>query len=55
VFPLKASSTTDKADDLVMTYTLNASGSPRNGTWTLQVRDAYRNDIGFLDSWTLRV
>ena len=24
-----------------------------NGTWTLQVRDAYRYDVGYLDSWSL--
>jgi subtilisin family serine protease len=54
-YPLTAGSVRDTADDLVMTYTVNASGSPRNGTWTLQVRDVYRKDIGFLDSWTLRL
>jgi hypothetical protein len=53
VHPLKASAPSDSANDLVATYTVNASGAPRNGDWTLKVRDSYRKNIGYLDSWTL--
>jgi subtilisin family serine protease len=55
VYPLKANPTSDSSNDLDATYTVNASGAPRNGDWTLTVRDSYRKDIGYLDSWTMRL
>jgi subtilisin-like proprotein convertase family protein len=54
-YPLKATATSDATDNLDETYVANASAAPRNGTWTLRVRDAYRTNIGYLDSWTLRL
>jgi subtilisin family serine protease len=54
-YALKAGATPDSADDLVASYTVNASGAPRNGNWTLKVRDSYRKNTGYLDSWTLRL
>jgi hypothetical protein len=54
-YPLKATATADATDNLDMTYVINASAAPRNGTWTLRIRDAYRTNIGYLDSWTLRL
>ncbi|HET9517897.1 MAG TPA: S8 family serine peptidase, partial [Actinoplanes sp.] len=45
--------TSDPGDDLVATYPVDASGAPRNGTWTLTVRDTLRRDIGYLDAWSL--
>jgi subtilisin family serine protease len=54
-YPLKATATSDATDNLDATYLINASAAPRNGTWTLRVRDAYRSNIGYLDSWTLRL
>ena len=55
VYPLKASATSNAADNLDVTYVVDASRAPRSGTWTLRVRDAYRKNIGYLDSWTLRL
>jgi subtilisin family serine protease len=52
-YPLKKSATSDAGDDLVATYTIDASGAPRNGTWTLKVRDAFRKNVGYLNSWSL--
>ena len=42
-------------DDLNQTYTVNLSTEPRNGTWTLRVRDAAAADTGTIDTWTLRL
>jgi subtilisin-like proprotein convertase family protein len=33
--------------------TVNASASPLAGVWTLQVRDVYTGDVGYLDRWSL--
>jgi subtilisin-like proprotein convertase family protein len=54
-YPLKARATSDGTDDLDATYTVDASGAPRNGNWTLRIKDAYRYNIGYLDSWALRL
>jgi hypothetical protein len=53
--PLKAASFGDLTDNVSTTYTVNASGSVRNGTWKLQIRDAYFGNTGYLDAWTLRL
>lgn len=42
------------ADNLLQTYTVNASSEVANGTWKLRVRDAARVDTGFIDSWGLQ-
>jgi choice-of-anchor B domain-containing protein len=42
------------ADNLIQTYTVDASGEMANGTWKLRVRDAARLDTGFVDSWSLQ-
>jgi subtilisin family serine protease len=52
---LKTISKADSTDNLVATYTFNASQSPRNGNWTLRIIDGARNDVGRLDSWTLKL
>ncbi|MBB5957646.1 V8-like Glu-specific endopeptidase [Saccharothrix tamanrassetensis] len=44
----------DSADDIVATYTVNAGAQAANGTWKLRVHDAYRSDTGTLDSWALQ-
>ena len=41
------------ADNVNQTFTLNASSSPANGTWTLRVRDTAAQDVGSIDSWTI--
>ncbi|GAA0817732.1 S8 family serine peptidase [Spirilliplanes yamanashiensis] len=52
-YKLKSASSTDTADNVKATYTVDASGSPRNGTWTLKITDQYSGNIGFLTSWSL--
>ncbi|TDO35839.1 secreted trypsin-like serine protease [Kribbella sp. VKM Ac-2527] len=43
----------DSGDNILTTYTTNVSSETRNGTWRLQLRDAYSQDVGYLDSWSL--
>ncbi|MEV6650279.1 S8 family serine peptidase [Streptomyces sp. NPDC051219] len=50
---LKASSSSDSADNVLATYTVDASSEVANGTWKLQVRDVYSGDTGYIDSWSL--
>lgn len=50
---LKASSGSDSADNVVTTYTVDASSEVANGTWKLQVRDVASGDTGYIDSWNL--
>ncbi len=52
-YRLKNSSTSDSADNIITTYTVNASSEVANGTWRLQARDTYSADTGFIDSWRL--
>ncbi len=50
---LKTSSSSDGADNVVATYTVDASSEVANGTWKLQVRDVASGDTGYIDSWSL--
>ncbi|MEE1940463.1 M28 family peptidase [Streptomyces sp. TRM 70361] len=43
----------DSGDDLVATYTVDASAAPAAGVWKLRVRDAHRQDTGHLAGWWL--
>ena len=52
-FRLKNTSSGDSADNVITTYTVNASGEVANGTWQLRVRDLYRADTGYIDRWAL--
>ena len=52
-YRLKNSSTSDSADNVLTTYTVNASSEVANGTWRLQVRDTYSADTGYIDAWRL--
>ncbi|MGQ0840361.1 S8 family peptidase [Actinokineospora sp.] len=52
-YRLKNSSGSDSADNVVATYTVNASSELANGTWKLQVRDVYSADTGYINSWKL--
>ncbi|MEU1554117.1 S8 family peptidase [Streptomyces scabiei] len=51
-YRLKASSS-DSADDLVTTYSVNASSEVANGTWKLRVQDVAASDTGRVNSWKL--
>ncbi|GAA3375893.1 M4 family metallopeptidase [Streptomyces sannanensis] len=53
VYPLKAASGGDSADNIVATYTVNASSEVAAGTWKLRVRDVARFDTGKINSWKL--
>ncbi|MER6997946.1 S8 family serine peptidase [Streptomyces sp. NPDC000410] len=50
---LKASSGSDSADNVLATYTVDASSEVANGTWKLQVRDVASGDTGYINSWSL--
>ncbi|MFD9699169.1 S8 family serine peptidase [Lentzea sp. NPDC059081] len=52
---LKVSNGNDSADDLKATYNVSVSSEDANGTWQLRVRDTYRQDTGYIDSWTLDI
>ncbi|MFP3992257.1 S8 family serine peptidase [Streptomyces sp. E11-3] len=52
-YRLKNSSSGDSADDVHATYTVDASSELAAGDWKLQVRDVYRGDTGYIDSWSL--
>ncbi|MBL1082395.1 M28 family peptidase [Streptomyces actinomycinicus] len=52
-YRLKNSSGSDSADDVIATYTVDASGETANGTWRLRVQDVAAQDTGFIDSWKL--
>ncbi|MFJ9639705.1 M28 family metallopeptidase [Streptomyces sp. NPDC101178] len=52
-FRLKNSSSGDSADNVITTYTVNASAKAANGVWRLRVQDVARQDTGYIDSWKL--
>lgn len=52
-YRLKSSSTSDSADDVNTTYSVNASSEVANGTWKLRVQDVAAQDTGRLNSWKL--
>ncbi|RSM70380.1 hypothetical protein DMB66_09120 [Actinoplanes sp. ATCC 53533] len=52
-YPLKQADKGDKTANLEQKYTINVSGAPRNGNWTLQVTDTYGTTTGILDNWRL--
>ncbi|MGW4229109.1 M4 family metallopeptidase [Streptomyces sp. NPDC004980] len=49
-YRLKNSSSSDSADNVVATYTVNASSEVANGTWNLKIQDAYSGDTGTFNS-----
>ncbi|GIF11328.1 M4 family metallopeptidase [Actinoplanes teichomyceticus] len=53
VYALKATSTSDSADNVATTYTKNLSSEAANGAWQLRVQDVYSADTGYINSWTL--
>ncbi|MBK3584152.1 M28 family metallopeptidase [Streptomyces microflavus] len=52
-YRLKNSSSGDSADNVIATYTVNASSEVANGVWKLRVQDIARQDTGYIDSWKL--
>ncbi len=54
-YTLKSSSSSDGADNVIATYTVNLSSEATNGTWRLKVQDVYSADTGYINTWTLTV
>ncbi|MFE9095334.1 M4 family metallopeptidase [Streptomyces sp. NPDC007264] len=52
-YRLKNFSSSDSADNVTQTYTVNASSEPANGTWQLKVQDQASYDTGTINGWTL--
>ncbi|MFG3658049.1 M4 family metallopeptidase [Streptomyces sp. NPDC047706] len=52
-YRLKNFSSSDSADDVRTTYTVNASSEVANGTWRLRVQDRAARDTGYINSWKL--
>jgi len=50
---LKQSDGWDSADDVVETWTVDASSVAASGTWRLRVQDVYSGDTGTIRSWSL--
>ncbi|MGW8990366.1 S8 family peptidase [Streptomyces zhihengii] len=50
---LKAYSGSDSADNVIATYTVDASSELANGTWKLRVQDRAAQDTGSISSWGL--
>ncbi|MFB7305727.1 M4 family metallopeptidase [Streptomyces sp. NPDC056192] len=52
-YRLKNSSSSDSADNVQTTYTVNASSEVANGTWKLKVQDVASQDTGTINSFKL--
>ncbi|WP_329336259.1 S8 family serine peptidase [Streptomyces sp. NBC_01352] len=52
-YRLKAASSSDSADNVNTTYTVNASSETANGTWKLRVQDTAAQDTGTINGWKL--
>ncbi|MDX3580938.1 M4 family metallopeptidase [Streptomyces europaeiscabiei] len=52
-YRLKNSSSSDSADNVVATYTVDASSETAAGTWKLRVQDVASLDTGYINSWKL--
>jgi len=52
---LKSANKRDNGANVHAVYTANLSARNRNGVWKLRVRDTYKGNVGYLDSWTLTV
>ena len=52
-YRLKNSSANDSADNVITTYTVNASSEIANGSWKLRVQDIWSPDAGYIDAWKL--
>ncbi|MFJ9820608.1 M4 family metallopeptidase [Streptomyces sp. NPDC101151] len=52
-YRLKSFSSSDSADNVNATYTVNASSESANGTWKLKVQDQAAQDVGKINSWKI--
>ncbi len=53
VYNLKPFSSSDSADNVQTTYTVNASAEVANGTWSLRVQDRATYDTGYINGFKL--
>ncbi|MFJ8585314.1 M4 family metallopeptidase [Streptomyces sp. NPDC093595] len=53
VYNLKPYSSSDSADNVKATYTVNASSEVANGAWKLRVQDKAAQDTGYINSFKL--
>ncbi|MEU1279941.1 S8 family peptidase [Streptomyces sp. NPDC005805] len=54
VYNLKAFGSGGSSDNVITTYTVNASSEPANGVWKLRVADNASWDTGKIDAWSLQ-
>lgn len=54
VYNLKAYGAGGSSDNVITTYTVNASSEVANGTWKLRVSDNAAYDVGKIDVWALQ-
>ncbi|MFI5753964.1 M4 family metallopeptidase [Streptomyces sp. NPDC051569] len=52
-YRLKSASSSDSADNVIETYTVNASAVAANGAWKLKVQDTAAQDTGRINSFKL--
>ncbi|MEV5549883.1 M4 family metallopeptidase [Streptomyces sp. NPDC052309] len=52
-YRLKNSSSSDSADNVNQTYTVDASSETANGTWKLRVQDVASRDTGYINGFKL--
>ncbi|WP_435811301.1 M4 family metallopeptidase [Streptomyces ossamyceticus] len=52
-YRLKNSASSDSADNVIETYTVDASSETAAGTWKLRVQDVASLDTGYINSWKL--
>jgi len=53
VYSIKASSSTDSADNVILTDSGDLSSEAANGTWRLKVQDVYSGDTGYINNWSI--
>ncbi|MZE54249.1 S8 family peptidase, partial [Streptomyces sp. SID5770] len=53
-FVLKNYNSSDSADHVQGTFTVDASAKAANGTWKLRVTDNWVNDTGYVNAWSLQ-
>ncbi|MEU3937562.1 S8 family serine peptidase [Streptomyces sp. NPDC029044] len=53
VYSLEDFADGDSADDVVKTYTVDASSETASGTWKLRIRDIAAQDTGRINAWNL--
>jgi subtilisin family serine protease len=52
---LKAANKRDAGRNVDAVYVVNMASKNRNGAWKLRVRDSYKGNTGYIDSWTITV